>query len=285
MRKACPIIVRANRFQFASRQRAGSPRVNSRMLLWCKAGGGRVRVNGRECLFQTDDLCLTPWAHEIIYEANASDPFLVAGIHIIPHQPMGTQLVRDASHRPGDKPDRLTTRRDAPWRGLQGLKRARFAGDPPLKALCEYIVRLCHDGKPRESKLRELATLLVEEMTEFFCKPALAQALPPIELQRVAQFIEDHLEAEIYLPKVAQVSGRSLSWLHRQFRQALDTTPMEFITAARIARARTLLATSSLRVGEVGRAVGIGDPYYFSKLFKARVNVSPLAYRKRASLF
>jgi AraC-like DNA-binding protein len=60
---------------------------------------------------------------------------------------------------------------------------------------------------------------------------------------------------------------------------------MEFITATRIKRARMLLATGSLRVAEVGQAVGIGDPYYFSKLFKSRVNVSPLAYRKRASLF
>lgn len=255
------------------------------MLLWCKAGCGRVHVNGRECLFRTGDLCLTPWAHQIAYEADARDPFLLAGIHVIPHQPAGTRLVRNASHQPGDEPDRLTTHRDAPWRGLQGLKRGRFDGDSPLKAFCEYIVRLCHDGKPRESKLRSLAELLVDEMTEFFCKPAVAHGLLPIDLQRVVQFIEDHLDGEIYLSKAADVPGRSLSWLHRQFRQALDTTPMDFITAARIKRARALLATSTLRVAEVGRAVGIGDPYYFSKLFKAHVNVSPLAYRKRASLF
>lgn len=285
MSKACPIIVRANRIQFAGQQRLGSFRVNSRMLLWCKAGSGRVRVNGCECLFETDDLCLTPWAHEIAYEADARDPFFLAGIHVIPHQPMGTRLIRDASHRPGDAPDRLATHRDAPWQGLEGLKRARFIGDPPLKAFCEYIVRLCHDGKPRESKLRDLAVLLVDELAEFFCKPAVAHGLLPVDLQRVMQFIEDHLDGDIYLPQVAKVPGRSLSWLHRQFRLVLHTTPMEFVIAARIKRARTLLATSSMRVGEVGRAVGIGDPYYFSKLFKTHVNVSPFAYRKRASLF
>jgi AraC-like DNA-binding protein len=285
MRKTCPIIVRANRFQFASRQCSGSPRVNSRMVLWCKSGSGRVWVNGRECLFQTDDLCLTPWAHKIDYEADPRNPFLLAGIHVIPHQPMGTRLVGDASHQPGDEPDRLATHCDARWQGLEGLKCARFAGDAPLQALCEYIVRLCHDGKPRESKLRNLAVLLVDELKRFFCKPPADHGRMPIDLQRVVQYIEDHLSEDIYLPKAAQISGRSLSWLHRQFRQALDTTPMEFITATRIKRARMLLATGSLRVAEVGQAVGIGDPYYFSKLFKSRVNVSPLAYRKRASLF
>jgi AraC-like DNA-binding protein len=242
-------------------------------------------VNGLEFPLQTDDVCLTPWGHRISYEADGRDPYLLAGIHIIPHQPAGTRLVRDASHGPGDEVDRLATHRDAKWLGLEGFLRGRFVGDPPLKALCEYIVRLCHDGKPRESKLRQLAALMIDELAEFFRKPAVEHGPMPIELQRVIQYIEDHLESDIYLEKAARVPGRSLSWLHRQFRQVLNTTPMEFITAARINRARTLLATSTLRVAEVGRAVGIADPYYFSKLFKTHANISPLGYRKRASLF
>jgi len=49
-------------------------------------------------------------------------------------------------------------------------------------------------------------------------------------------------------------------------------------------KARQLLLSGNLTAAEIGQAVGIDDPYYFSKLFKKRVGHGPRDYRKAVSL-
>jgi len=53
-----------------------------------------------------------------------------------------------------------------------------------------------------------------------------------------------------------------------------------FVIAARIDHARDLLALTPASIGEVAAAAGFSDIYYFSRLFKRRVGVSPSAFRR-----
>ena len=47
----------------------------------------------------------------------------------------------------------------------------------------------------------------------------------------------------------------------------------------RMNKAAELLKDDRLTVAEVGYKVGVGDPYYFSKLFKSFFGISPAKYR------
>jgi AraC-like DNA-binding protein len=120
--------------------------------------------------------------------------------------------------------------------------------------------------------------------TVFFRQSPRAARHLPLELRRARQYLDDHLQQPLYLAEAAAVAGHSVSWLHRQFRRELQTTPAQYIMAARVRVARHLLATSTLGIAEVGQAVGIDDPYYFSKLFKRHAGVSPRTFRRRSSL-
>jgi AraC-like DNA-binding protein len=279
-----PLIVFANYAQFAGGQHIAFDCVRSRMLLWCKAGSGQVCVNSEHFFFQTGDVLLTPWQHAIAYTSDNREPFFLAGVHIIPRQQPGTPLLWEVAHRPGELPRFLGLRQDAPWPRLEGLRRGHFAEDSPLRALAEYIVRRCQQCHPDEDTSRSMAGLLVNEMSEFFAHPSPSRHGLSIDLQRAMQFIDDHLQQTLYLEQAAHVANHSLSWLHRQFRATLGITPTAYVIAARIRLAKKLLATGNLNIGEVGQAVGIEDPYYFSKLFKQHTGFSPKAYRRRASL-
>lgn len=278
-----PLIVLANNAQFARGQRMAFGCVRSRMLLWCRAGCGRVRVNAEAIEFRAGDVLLLPWRHAVAYEADNREPFFLAGIHVIPRQQPGTPLVRQVAHEPGALPQLEMRRQDAPWPGLDGLQRGHFDADDPLHALADYVVQRFQQESLAEQELRTLGGLLVDEMGRFFAQPRPPRHALSRELQRAVQFIDDHLQQPIYLEHAAQVANRSLSWLHRAFRESLGTTPTRYVIAARIRRARQLLAGSSLSVAEVGQAVGVGDPYYFSKLFKAHTGISPMLYRREAS--
>jgi AraC family transcriptional activator of pobA len=54
-----------------------------------------------------------------------------------------------------------------------------------------------------------------------------------------------------------------------------------YIEAAMMAEARRLLAFTRLQVSEVGYRLGFSDPSYFSKRFKAKEGLTPLAYKAR----
>lgn len=285
MRHAQPRIALANYFQFAPAQCLTHTPVRSRMLLWCKAGRGQVRVNTEALAFEAGDVLLTPWAHTITYIAEAREPFLVGGIHVIPHEQPGSPPVWGVAHAPGELPALARCRSDAPWPGLAGLLHGRFDEETPLQSLAEYIVRRCRAAPPPpEANLRTLASLLVAEMTGFFNQAPRAARRLPLDLRRARQYMDDHLRQPVYLAEAAAVAGHSVSWLHRQFRRELQTTPAQYIMAARLRIARHLLATGTLGIAEVGQAVGIDDPYYFSKLFKRHMGVAPRAYRRRSAL-
>jgi AraC-like DNA-binding protein len=285
MRTFQPRIALANYFQFAPAQRLTNTPVRSRMLLWCKAGRGQVQVNMQPLPFEAGDALLTPWAHTITYLADAREPFLVGGIHVIPHERPGTPPVWDVAHRPEELPALAGSRTDAPWSGIEGLQHGHFDDEPALQALAEYIVRRCRTGTAPETHLRTLASLLVTEMTAFFTHTAPAAHTLSLDVRRARQYLDDHLRQPIYLAEAAAVAGHSVSWLHRQFRRELQTTPAHYILEARLRIARYLLTTSTLGIAEVGQAVGIEDPYYFSKLFKRHVGVAPRIYRRRSALF
>ena len=48
----------------------------------------------------------------------------------------------------------------------------------------------------------------------------------------------------------------------------------------RMKKAAELLLKTDVTVAEVAYQVGINDPFYFSKCFKAQFGVSPSAYQK-----
>lgn len=70
--------------------------------------------------------------------------------------------------------------------------------------------------------------------------------------------------------------------LRRRFRETTGLPPHQFLLQTRMeAAARRLLATDA-PVKSVGASVGVADPYYFSKLFKAHFGLAPDRYRREA---
>jgi len=55
-------------------------------------------------------------------------------------------------------------------------------------------------------------------------------------------------------------------------------SPNEFIRVRRMKKAAELLKTYKYNVSEVSYMVGINDPFYFSKCFKAQYGCSPSHY-------
>lgn len=65
------------------------------------------------------------------------------------------------------------------------------------------------------------------------------------------------------------------------FREVMGKSPLSYLAEARARRAEELLSDTLLSVSDVAEAVGIKNPYYFSRFFKKHTGESPSAYRER----
>jgi AraC-like DNA-binding protein len=67
----------------------------------------------------------------------------------------------------------------------------------------------------------------------------------------------------------------------RVFNHFTGQTPRDFIIRTRLEAACNFLRFSSLSVSEISDELGFCDVHYFSRLFSARMGISPLAFRKK----
>ena len=73
--------------------------------------------------------------------------------------------------------------------------------------------------------------------------------------------------------------GRTI--FYRKVRGVTGYTPKEYLRIMRMKKAAELLSTKKYTVSEVTYMVGINDPFYFSRCFKAQFGISPSSYQKR----
>lgn len=100
-------------------------------------------------------------------------------------------------------------------------------------------------------------------------------------VQAALRIVEADLANVPPLPVLAVQVGtheKRLSWA---FRAHTGQTVFEFVRAARLMRACTLLRESALSIEEVAQAVGFSSAANFSTAFRARFGCTPSFYRKR----
>jgi len=101
------------------------------------------------------------------------------------------------------------------------------------------------------------------------------------EILKIQIWLESHLNSPIQLEQVAERFGLSLRNLIRRFKDATEQTPMQYLQELRIEKAKLLLESSQAAFDQITLQVGYEDGNSFRRLFKQRVGLAPIAYRKR----
>ncbi|MEM8893190.1 MAG: AraC family transcriptional regulator [Bacteroidota bacterium] len=99
-------------------------------------------------------------------------------------------------------------------------------------------------------------------------------------LNRVFQYIDDHLNTDLSLEVMAEVAAFSPFHFHRIFKQMTDETLNEFINRRRIEKAALDLIHKDFTVAEIFIKHGFNDKSSFSRAFKKFYGVSPSDFRK-----
>lgn len=95
---------------------------------------------------------------------------------------------------------------------------------------------------------------------------------------QVQEYIRQNIDKRLSLNDVASVFNFSPNYLSQLFARSDSGGFVEFVTAARIAAAKHLMATTDLKVYEISDRVGFESAFYFSRVFKKLEGVSPREY-------
>jgi AraC-like DNA-binding protein len=98
-------------------------------------------------------------------------------------------------------------------------------------------------------------------------------------LRQNIEWMRGQRHRHIGLAELAAQAGLSVPHYSACFKRQTGYPPMAYFQRLKIQHAAQLLALTNLPVGEIGLAVGLEDPFYFSRLFKKVMGQSPRRFR------
>jgi AraC-like DNA-binding protein len=101
------------------------------------------------------------------------------------------------------------------------------------------------------------------------------------KIVKATAYMERHLHDMVSLDELARAADCSRSHLNYLFQRVSGRSPLAYFLHAKIQSASRDLYFSTLPVKDIAWSYGIEDPYYFSRLFKKIMGVSPLKYRSQ----
>jgi two-component system, response regulator YesN len=98
----------------------------------------------------------------------------------------------------------------------------------------------------------------------------------------IKRYLNNNLQEPITLTTLTNMFNISKTQLCNLFRQKVNQSFVEYLTSLRITKAKTLILQSpDLLLKEIAQMVGYTDHFYFSKVFKHHVGMSPRDFKER----
>lgn len=246
------------RFHFRERPSGSSQFI----LIYCVEGNGEIRLNETTHSISADHFFIVPTGMSHAYHSDEQNPWSIYWIH---------------------------------FSGLKSGNYSRFAGQPlPIER--GKTSRISDRVDLFSEIFRNLDRGFSVETLEYvnLCLPHLLASFSHLsqfrlikesgEKDPVAQsinFMIEHLTKKLKLDEIATETGLSASHYSRLFQNRTGHSPIDYFIQLKIQRACRLLDNSGWMIADVAREMGFDDQFYFSRVFRKVMGMSPREYRKR----
>jgi AraC-like DNA-binding protein len=232
-------------------------------LMMCIAGHGYAKIDGRETHLCEGEFLVIPRGTRHTYWAADDDPWSIYWVHFL-----------------GDDAAYYVER--IPRRG----KSVPVAGDAQKEAvrLFRYCLDALYEGYSQ--KMLIYAAQSVQHILSLLLYRN--NAMPSEQrkkawrsnLESILEYMQRHLSEPLRLDDFAAEAGLSASHFSELFRSQTGQSPMAYFIHLRVRFACRLLDLSDKPVKVVAIETGYKDPYYFSRVFKKVMGLSPEKYRE-----
>lgn len=115
---------------------------------------------------------------------------------------------------------------------------------------------------------------LLTDSSELFNESIASKILPALI------YIDDHYCEHITLEEISGVLNLSSSYFCRLFKQATNSTFLEYVNFVRVCKAERLLMTRHNSISKIALDIGFSSVTYFNRIFKRFKGCTPTEYKK-----
>ncbi len=232
------------------------------ILIYCVEGEGEIRTNNTAQTLGADQFYMIREGVPHAYRSDGQKPWSIYWIHFA-----------------GSKADAY-----ARFCGqVHALERSRTSRTNDRIELFSEIFRNLDRGFSLETLeyVNQCLPHLLASFTHLSQFRLIMESGEKDPLARSINYMLENLTKKLKLYEIATETGLSASHLSRLFTSRTGHAPIEYFIQLKMQRACRLLDNSGWTVADVARETGFEDPFYFSRVFRKVMGMSPNAYRKR----
>ena len=152
---------------------------------------------------------------------------------------------------------------------------------PEISSSIDYQMTKMFDIYTKKGKYRdyELSHCLDAIFIET-AKRSIESSSPQAKLSKSIKYITNNYTTDISVPDLAEMESLSVSRYMTLFKESMHTSPYQYIIKLRLTAACEMLSNSDLSITGISEILGFQSIYFFSKLFKKHIGMSPAEYKK-----
>jgi len=158
----------------------------------------------------------------------------------------------------------------------------QFRALPEVKRTLDRIFGV-FDRPAAPLRAADLRNLLLRFLLDVLDSAHQREASVSPEMQRVQQFIIEHLDQPLTVRELAREVHLSESRLKSRFKTEIGIPPADFVTRQKIDLAKDLLSNTDTHVSDIAMALGFSTPQYFATVFRRYTGQTPSHFRQAAS--
>lgn len=195
------------------------------------------------------------------------------------------------------RPNRETGWREA-WIGFNGtiadqvILKSSFTPERPvikigirsrLVEIYDQVLFDCKEGEPGYQQVAAGQVLELIGLIQMYHRTmGLSNKNIQNQIHKAREIISERFREELNPMDIASLVGMSYSNFRKQFRYYTGLSPVQYIIQLRIREAKSLLYQTNKSVKMIGSEIGFKSSYYFVRLFKGKVGITPGAFRQKA---
>ncbi len=139
---------------------------------------------------------------------------------------------------------------------------------------------LSRDMSIARSSATRLAAFLASKVAHDVRPVPARGGLAPWQKRKVQSHIEAGLEGPLPVEELAKLVSLSASYFYRAFKESFGEPPHAYVVKMRVARARTLMLTTSETLSQIALACGLADQAHLCRCFRQVMGTTPGAWRR-----
>jgi len=230
------------------------------LIIFCFDGVGQFSTSTCQGMIKKGDILFLPKGIEHQYKSSKKDPWSIYWVHIEGH--LFEQFM-----------DFIGTNRT----------NLILSVSNQIVFINEFEQLLATRNKSYQLNSFILAANIIKKIFALFtvnCNVEPKQLKQDFNLSKVTGFMEENISQKINLQQIADSLKLSKFYFAKQFLQHTGVSPIRYFLELKIKHACKLLDESNISVKDVALKIGYDDPYYFSRLFKKIMGLSPTQYRQ-----